>query len=66
MMWILLALGLVLVIEGLALALAPNRIEQILVLLNAMTPEVRRYLGLGSVAVGVGAIALARWLGVPL
>ncbi|MGL6209246.1 MAG: DUF2065 family protein [Paracoccaceae bacterium] len=62
-MILLLALGLVLVIEGLVLALAPLRMEQLLAALATMTPEQRRMLGLGSVAAGVMLVALARWLG---
>jgi len=56
------ALGLVLVIEGLALALAPSRIEEALAFLAALGPERRRLLGLGAVAAGVGVVALVRFL----
>ncbi len=58
-----LALGLVLVIEGLALALAPSRIEEVLALLAALGPERRRLLGLGVLAAGVALVALARGFG---
>lgn len=60
---VILALGLVLVIEGLALVLAPARIETILALFAAMSVEQRRRLGLAAVATGVAVVALARWLG---
>ena len=49
-------LGLVLVIEGLALALAPSRIEEALAFLAAIGPERRRALGLAALAVGVGVL----------
>ncbi len=58
-----LALGLVLVIGGLALALAPSRIEEVLALLAALGPERRRLLGLGVLAAGVALVALARGFG---
>ena len=57
---IFLALGLVLVIEGLVFALAPSRLED-LVRLIAETPlETRRAIGLGAVASGVLLIWLVR------
>lgn len=49
-------LGLVLVIEGLALALAPSRLEEALAYLAALGPERRRMLGLGALALGVALI----------
>lgn len=49
-------LGLVLVIEGLALALAPSRLEQALAFLSALGPERRRRLGLVVIALGVALI----------
>ncbi|SOC07581.1 DUF2065 family protein [Rhodobacter maris] len=55
------ALGLVLVIEGLALALAPRRIEEALALIAALGPEGRRRLGLAAVAAGVAVVALVRF-----
>ncbi|MFM7442654.1 MAG: DUF2065 domain-containing protein, partial [Tabrizicola sp.] len=53
MSWLFLALGLVLVVEGLALALAPSRMEEVLRLLASMDPERRRMIGLGALALGV-------------
>ena len=47
------ALCLVLVIEGLFLALFPHRLRQILEMLNEMPPEGLRYGGLAAAAVGV-------------
>lgn len=60
---VVLAVGLVLVVEGLVLALAPSRIEEALAFLAAMAPETRRLLGLGALAAGVLLLALARALG---
>ncbi|MCU0817600.1 MAG: DUF2065 family protein [Cypionkella sp.] len=63
MTWVILALGLVFVMEGLALALAPSRLEEVLALLARLSREQRRMIGLGAVAVGVALVALARWIG---
>ena len=60
---LLLGLGLVLVIEGLVLALAPLRMEEILRLLASLTAEQRRMLGLLVVAAGVGLVVLAQHFG---
>ena len=57
---ILTAIGLVLVIEGLALALAPSRIEDLLAIFAAMSRDRRRALGLGALALGVGLVWLGR------
>ena len=62
MTWVLLALGLVLAVEGLALALAPSRMEEALRLLAEMGPERRRMLGLACLALGVALCWLARGL----
>ena len=59
---ILLAFGLVLVVEGLVLALAPLRLAQVLALLVALSRDQRRMLGLGSLALGVGLVAVSHWL----
>ena len=55
-----LALGLVLVVEGLALALAPSRIEGLLAWFVALPLDRRRMLGLAALAVGVLLVGLAR------
>jgi uncharacterized protein len=60
MTWVLLALGLVLAVEGLAFALAPSRIEDALRALAAMPTEQRRMLGLAMLAAGVMLIWTAR------
>ncbi len=59
----LLALGLVLVVEGLAWALAPSAIEAMLEALRRLGLDQRRMIGLGSVALGVVLIWMARSLG---
>lgn len=58
-----LAIGLVLVIEGLVLALAPSRIADLLDMIRRMPVETRRSLGLGAIALGTALIWLARGLG---
>ena len=63
MITLLLGLGLVLVIEGLVLALAPSRLEQIVQMLAALSRDQRRALGLLAVALGVGLVLLARHFG---
>jgi uncharacterized protein YjeT (DUF2065 family) len=60
---LLLGLGLVFVIEGLVLALAPLRMEQLLQALASLTRDQRRMIGLISVAFGAALIAVARALG---
>lgn len=59
----LLGLGLVFVIEGLVLALAPSRLEDMLRALAALSRDQRRMLGLLAVAFGVGLVLLARQFG---
>ena len=57
-----LALGLVLVVEGLILALIPGRLDALLQVLAAMPVETRRIVGLGALAAGVALIWIANWL----
>lgn len=47
-----LALGLVLIVEGLALALAPLRMEEVLRLIASLSRDQRRMLGLAALATG--------------
>ncbi|HIP80528.1 DUF2065 domain-containing protein [Pelagibius sp.] len=54
------ALALVLVIEGLFLAVFPHRIRQILQMLEEMTPESLRFGGLAVAALGVFFVWLLR------
>ena len=60
---LILGLGLVLVIEGLVLALAPLRIEDLLRAFAALTRDQRRLIGLLAVAAGTGLVLIARHLG---
>lgn len=53
------ALGLLLVVEGLVLALAPSRIEEALAFLLSLSVENRRMIGLVALAAGVLMIWLA-------
>lgn len=57
---VVLALGLVLAVEGLVLALAPRRIEDALRLLASLGLDQRRMIGLGALAFGVALVWLAR------
>ena len=60
---ILLAMGLVLCVEGLVFALAPSRLEDVLDMLRNMPVETRRLIGLGALAIGVVLVWLAKSLG---
>lgn len=64
MSYVLLAVGLVLVVEGLVFALAPSRIEDMLAMFTRIPVETRRMIGLGALAVGVALLWAARSLGV--
>ena len=55
-----LAIGLVLVVEGLVIALAPSRLEDLLKVLMDIPVEQRRFLGLLAVAIGTGLVWLAK------
>lgn len=57
---IFLAVGLVLVFEGLVFALAPSRLEDLIKALADIPHETRRLLGLGCVALGVVLVWLAK------
>ncbi|EYD74478.1 hypothetical protein Rumeso_03952 [Rubellimicrobium mesophilum DSM 19309] len=63
MSWALLALGLVLVVEGLLWALAPHLVEELLAALRALTPEERRLAGLAALALGLALVWGARMAG---
>lgn len=54
------ALALVLVIEGLFLAIVPHRLKQILAMLETVPPEGLRVGGLGAAALGVLLVWLLR------
>lgn len=55
-------MGLVLVVEGLAWALAPSRMEEALRLIASLSPDQRRALGLGAMALGILILATLRHL----
>jgi uncharacterized protein YjeT (DUF2065 family) len=57
------AFGLVLIVEGLAYALAPSLVERLLETLRMLAEDQRRVLGLGAVAAGVVLVWIARTLG---
>jgi uncharacterized protein YjeT (DUF2065 family) len=63
MAWALLALGLVLVVEGLLWALAPRLIEDLLATLRSMPIEARRLAGLAALSVGLALVWAARLVG---
>lgn len=54
------ALGLAAVMEGLVLALAPLRMERLLETLRDISPDARRTMGLGILALGVALVWIAR------
>ena len=64
MEYILLAIGLVLVLEGLVYALAPSIIEELLAALKSLTIEQRRMVGLGACALGAVFLWIASSLGI--
>ncbi len=57
---ILLALGLVLIIEGLVITLAPRYLEQVLRLLLTLRADQRRMIGLLALALGGVLVTLAK------
>lgn len=58
-----LALGLVLIIEGLAYALAPSLLERMLEALRMLSEDQRRIMGLGALAFGLLMVWVAKTLG---
>ncbi len=59
----LLALGLVLVVEGLVYALAPSLVEDMLAAIRSLSHQQRRMIGLLALALGVALVGMARALG---
>ena len=57
---VILAFGLVLVVEGLAFALAPSRLEDIVAMIARMPRDTRRMIGLGMLAAGVVLVWIGR------
>ncbi len=64
MTYLVLGLGLVLVVEGLAWVLAPSLIERMLEALQALPHDRRRLAGLAALAAGTALVWLARVMGV--
>ncbi|MEM7731273.1 MAG: DUF2065 family protein [Pseudomonadota bacterium] len=63
MEYVLLALGLVLILEGLVYALAPSLIEQMLATLRELSVEARRLIGFFCIVMGLIFVLTARYLG---
>jgi len=61
---IVLAIGSVLVVEGLVYSLAPSAIERLFEAYRSLTIDQRRMMGLASIAIGVLLCWLARQMGV--
>ena len=57
--YIALALGLVLVVEGLALALAPSRFSDVLRLLASLPPQTLRQLAMALISAGLVLVWVA-------
>lgn len=62
-MILLTALGFVLVVEGLVLALAPKRLEEVVAFLASLSPDTRRALWLGALALWVLLLWMTRAIG---
>lgn len=60
---VILALGLVLIVEGLAYALAPSFVEELLELLRSLPQATRRNMGWAALALGLALVWLAKGLG---
>ena len=61
--WVFLAIGLVFILEGLVVALAPSRIEDLLRLIAQLPIDQRRLVGLIAITVGVFLVSLVRITG---
>ena len=57
---VLLGLGLVAIVEGLVLALAPGRLDTIVDAVRSLGPDRLRLVGLAAIASGVALVWLAR------
>ncbi|MCB1313972.1 MAG: DUF2065 domain-containing protein [Sedimentitalea sp.] len=58
-----LALGLVLIVEGLAWMLAPSLVEQLLEMLRTLPETARRQIGALGLVTGLILLWIAHWLG---
>ncbi|MEL6646690.1 MAG: DUF2065 domain-containing protein [Pseudomonadota bacterium] len=63
MEFVLLALGLVLILEGLVYALAPSLLEQLLAALRELSIEARRLIGFFCIVLGLIFVWCAHYLG---
>ncbi len=63
MAWVLLALGLVMVVEGLAYVLAPSLIERMLEALRSLPESARRQMGALVLVSGLICLWLAFFIG---
>ena len=61
--WVFLALGLVLMVEGLAYVLAPSLIERVLEVLRSLPESARRQVGALALVSGLILIWLAFFIG---
>tara|TARA_B100000780_G_scaffold78558_1_gene53281 strand:+ start:637 stop:834 length:198 start_codon:yes stop_codon:yes gene_type:complete len=59
----LLAVGLVLIVEGLVYALAPSLVDDLLDMLKTLPLETRRLMGLAALGLGVLLVWVAKSLG---
>jgi len=59
-----LALGLVLIVEGLAYVLAPSVIERVLEMLRTLPESARRQVGALAIVFGLICVWLAFWIGI--
>ncbi|GAA6181299.1 MULTISPECIES: DUF2065 domain-containing protein [unclassified Shimia] len=59
----LLALGLVLIVEGLVYALAPSVVEELLNMLRAIPETQRRFFGLAALGLGIAVVWIAKSFG---
>ena len=66
MAWVLLALGLVFIVEGLVYVLAPSVVERILALLRSLSESERRNMGLLAIVSGAILVWLAFAIGLPV
>lgn len=64
--FILLAIGLVCVVEGLAYALAPSLVERLLEAFRMLSPEQRRTMGIISMLCGIVLLWVAHWAGLEI
>ena len=61
--WVLLALGLVLIVEGLAYVLAPSLIERVLEMLRTLPENTRRLIGALAIVSGLICVWFAFFVG---